>query len=116
LICLLPHVPGGSGKAAVIDLLIEYAHEYCSYLHNFEFTSRTIVVTTMTGVGVTILMGETTHSAAYLNQKRPIEAEQIELWRSTRLLIIDEIPFPSKEDFMELHKKLRQLKQCLHLP
>jgi hypothetical protein len=115
LICLL-HGPGGSGKTAVIDLLMEYAREYCSYLDNFEFTSRTIVVTAMTGVAATILMGETIHSAAYLNQKRPIEAEQVELWQSTRLLIIDEISFASKEDFVELHNKLRQLKQCLHLP
>jgi ABC-type lipoprotein export system ATPase subunit len=34
LICLL-HGPGGSGKTAVIDLLMEYAREYCSYLDNF---------------------------------------------------------------------------------
>lgn len=104
LICLL-HGPGGSGKTAVNDLLMEYAREYCSYLDHFEFTSRTIVVTAMTGVAATILMGETTHSAVYLNQKRPIEAEQVELWQSTRLLIIDEISFASKEDFVELHKK-----------
>jgi len=115
LICLL-HGPGGSGKTAVIDLLMEYAREYCSYLDNFEFTSRTIVVTAMTGVAATILLGETTHSAVYLNQKRPIEAEQVELWAGTRLLIIDEISFASKDDFRELHNKLRQLKQCLHLP
>jgi hypothetical protein len=112
----LLHGPGGSGKTAVIDLLMEYAREYCSYLDNFEFTSRTIVVTAMTGVAATILLGETTHSAVYLNQKRPIEAEQVELWAGTRLLIIDEISFASKDDFRELHNKLRQLKQCLHLP
>ena len=115
LICLL-HGPGGSGKTTVIDLLMEYAREYCSYLDNFEFTSRTIIVTAMTGVAATILLGETTHSAVYLNQKRPIEAEQVELWASTRLLIIDEISFASKEDFAELHNKISQLKQCLHLP
>ena len=116
LICLLHGPGGGSGKTTVIDLLMEYAREYCSYLDNYEFTSRTIIVTAMTGVAATILLGETTHSAVYLNQKRPIEAEQVELWASTRLLIIDEISFASKEDFAELHNKIRQLKQCLHLP
>jgi hypothetical protein len=115
LICLL-HGPGGSGKTAVIDLLMEYAREYCSYLEHFEFTSRTIVVTAMTGVAATILLGQTTHSAVYLNQRRPLEAEQVELWTPTRLLIIDEISFASKDDFVQLHKKLRQLKQCLHMP
>jgi hypothetical protein len=114
LICLL-HGPGGSGKTAVIDLLMEYAREYCSYIDNFEFTSRTIVVTAMTGVAATILLGETTHSAVYLNQKRPLEAEQVELWSSARMLIIDEISFASKDDFTELHRKLRELMQCLEL-
>jgi hypothetical protein len=66
--------PGSSGKAAGIDLLMEYAHEYGSYLDNFEFPSRIIVVTAMTGVAATILMGERTHSPAYLNQKRPTKA------------------------------------------
>ena len=114
LICFL-HGPGGSGKTTVIDLVMKYASEYCSYLDNFEFSSRTILVTAMTGVAATILMGETTHAAVYLNQKKPIEADQVELWSGTRLLIIDEISFASKEDFSELHKKLRRLKQQLTL-
>jgi hypothetical protein len=70
----------------------------------------------MTGVAATLLLGETTHSALYLNQKKSIEPEQVEAWESTRLLIIDEISFASKVDFEEMHKKLRRLKQCLHLP
>ena len=32
------------------------------------------------------------------------------------MLVIDEISFASKDDFKELHNKLRQLKQCPHLP
>jgi len=115
LICLL-HGPGGSGKTTVIDLMMEYAREYCALLDNYEFNSRTIVVTAMTGVAATILLGETTHSAVYLNQQKPIQTEQVELWESTRLLVIDEISFASKEDFAELHRKLRRLKQSMHLP
>ena len=115
LICLL-HGPGGSGKTTVIDLVVEYAREYCDYMEDFQFTSRTIVVTAMTGVAATILLGETTHSAVYLNQKKPLEAEQIECWSETRLLIIDEISFADKGDFVKLHQNLRRLKQCLHRP
>jgi hypothetical protein len=92
---------------------MEHARESCGYLENFDFTSGTIVVKAMTGVAATILMGETTHSAVYINQKRPIEAEQVELWAPTKWLIIDEISFASKEDFVEMHRKL---KQCLHMP
>jgi PIF1-like helicase len=95
---------------------MEYAREYCGYMDNYEFSSRTIILTAMTGVAATILLGETAHSAVYLNQQKPLEAEQIELWESTRLLIIDEISFASKEDFAKLHRKIRQLKQCLHKP
>jgi hypothetical protein len=95
---------------------MEYACEYCNCLGNFHFTLRTIVVTAMTGIVATLLNGTTTHSSVYLNQKRPFEPEQIKLWAPTRLLIIDEISFASKDDFVEMHKKLHQLKQCLHLP
>jgi hypothetical protein len=115
LLCFL-HGPGGSGKTTVIDLMVAYASEYCSFLENYEFTSRTILVTAMTGVAATILLGETTHGAVYLNQKKPIEAEQVELWSATRLLIIDEISFASKDDFTELHNKIRLLKQNKYCP
>ena len=98
----------------MIDLVMKYAKEYCSYLDNYEYSSRTILVTAMTGVATTILMGETTHSAVYLNQKRMIEAHQVEAWTATRLLIIDEISFASRSDFEELHKKIRRLKQQLN--
>ena len=115
LICLL-HGPGGSGKTTVIDLVMEYAREYCSFMENYKFTSRTIVVTAMTGVAATLLLGETTHSAVYLNQKRRMEPEQVEAWEDTRLLIIDEISFASKEDFAKLHCQLRKLKDRIHKP
>ena len=113
LVCLL-HGPGGCGKTAVIDLVVAYSKEYCSYMKDYEFNSRTIVVTAMTGVAATLLLGETTHSALYLNQKKPIEAEQVFVWNETRLLIIDEISFASKEDFVLIHQRLQILKQKLH--
>jgi len=106
--------PGGSGKTTVIDLVRTYAEEYCSYLENFEYSSRTIMVMAMTGVATTILLGKTTHSAVYLNQKKPIEPQQVEFWELTRLLIIDKISFASREDFPNIHKKVRRLKQQLH--
>lgn len=71
LVCLL-HGPGGCGKTTVIDLVVAYGKEYCRYMENYEFTRRTIVVTAMTGVAATLLLGETTHSALYLNQKNPL--------------------------------------------
>ena len=112
LICLM-HGPGGCGKTTVIDLVVEYAREYCSYMEGYEFTSKTIRVTAMTGVAATILLGETIHSAAYLNQRNPLTEKQVDAWEDTRLLIVDEVSFASKEDFATLNQRLRRLKQRL---
>ena len=68
LICCL-HGPAGSGKSTVIELVLLYAKEYCSYLPNVIFCRKTIVVTAMTGVTATLICGETTHGALFLNQK-----------------------------------------------
>jgi hypothetical protein len=76
LICLL-HGPAGCGKTTIIDLLIEYAREYCNYLSENAFTTNTIVVTAMSGVAATLLMGETTHSAIQLNKKKTLLARQL---------------------------------------
>ena len=66
---LFLHGPGGSGKSTVIDLVLSYAENYCKMYENFAFTSRTIVITGLLGVTATLILGETTHSALYLNQK-----------------------------------------------
>ena len=110
LICCL-HGPAGSGKSTVIELVLLYEQEYCSYLPNVMFYHSTIVVTTMTGVAATLICGETTHGALFLNQKHEIEPEQIELWVDTHLLIIDEISFASKTSFQMMHKQSGKLKQ-----
>ena len=110
LICCL-HGPAGSGKSTVIELVSLYAQEYCLYLPNVMFCHNTIVVTAMTGVTATLICGETTHGALFLNQKREIEPEQIELWADTHLLIIDEISFVSKSNFQMMHKQLGKLTQ-----
>ena len=65
----------------------------------------------MTGVAATLLLGETTHSALHLNQKKPLTREQCEIWEGTRLVVIDEISFASKIDIDEIHDKTRYLRQ-----
>ena len=85
-------------------------------MEDYTFNSRTIVVTAMLGVAATLLLGETTHSAVYLNRRKRLEAEDIELWADTRLLVVDEISFASKQEFKKLHENLCTLKQQLHLP
>ena len=53
LICCM-HGPAGCGKSTVIELVMEYAREYCPFLPHVTFTARMIVVTAMTGVAATI--------------------------------------------------------------
>jgi Helitron helicase-like domain at N-terminus/PIF1-like helicase len=111
LICFL-HGPGGSGKTAVINLLLLYAHSFCKLLWaDFDPSERVIVVTALTGVAATLLNGETTHSALYLNQRKPITREQVEIWFATKMVIIDEISFASKADITLINSKLGKLKQ-----
>jgi hypothetical protein len=115
LICFL-HGPAGSGKTAVINLTVAYCRSYCMLLsEGLRNHNRAVIITAMTGVAATLLCGETTHSAVYLNQKKPISSEQVELWLNTRLLIIDEISFASKNEIQLLHKQLNQLKQQMHV-
>ena len=105
------HGAAGSGKTTVIDLVIEYAREYCSCFENYKFTSRTIVVTAMTGVAATLLGGETTHSALHLFQTKELDYEAIECWEDTKMVIIDEISFASSDDITKIDDRLRVLKQ-----
>ena len=109
LVCFL-HGPGGSGKSAVIDLLMEYAKLYCTNVEE-EFNQYTIVVTALSGVAATIINGRTVHSATHMNKNlRNIPPEEKEKWKHTRLLIIDEISFASKEDLQKIARRVRFLK------
>ena len=92
LVCLL-HGPGGSGKSTVINMVQAYAKSYCEELCH-PYTSRTIIVTAMSGVAATLLHGETCHSVFGLNWKSLTEEEK-DLMADTRLVIVDEVSFAS---------------------
>ena len=109
------HGPGGAGKSAVVDLVILYCREFCNNL-NFPFTSQTVVVTALTGVAATILLGETTHRAVHINCQREFTAEDLEDWKETRLLIIDEVSFAAPKIFQKLDENLRVLRSELFEP
>ena len=101
MICLL-HGAGGSGKSTVINLVQAYAKSYCESIGH-PYTSRTIVVTAMSGVAATLLHGETTHKLLGLNRSG-ITSDEQDAWADTRLLIIDEISFASRKDFEKMHE------------
>ena len=99
------HGPGGSGKSTAIDLVLAYVKEYCKLYKDFRFTSRTIVITAFSAVAASLILGETTHSALHLNNKT-VTPEQIELWQTTRLVIIDEISFANQNNFEKIDKHM----------
>ena len=105
--------PGGSGKSTLIDLVMIYAQQFCDLL-GYPFTKNTIVISAMSGVAATLLHGRTTHSSCCLYRKPT--TDDINAWTETRMLVVDEISFGSKEDFENLDKKLRFLKHNLDEP
>jgi hypothetical protein len=99
---------GGSGKSLVINSVLAYAKAFCKGLE-VPFTSRTIVVTALTGVAATMIGGETIHKAARL-MKRTISNDDIQEWAETRMVIVDEISFSSKKELNLLNDRLCKLK------
>ena len=104
---MLLHGPGGSGKSAVIELVTQYARGFCEML-DCPFTSNTIAITAMSGVAATLLGGQTLHTKCCLC-KHTLTAEDMEQFRHTRLLIVDEVSFASWEELRDLHRVLREL-------
>ena len=101
---MMLHGPGGSGKSTVINLLREYAKEFCNLL-KVPFTKQTIVTTAMSGVAATLLFGETMHRACDLCRK--VTQNDVDSWKNSRMLIIDEISFASIGDLLKLQQKLQ---------
>ena len=108
--------PGGSGKSHVIQNILEYAKQFTALI-GVCFSNKTIVVTALTGVAATSILGETLHSACHIIMNGTVRAgldnntEAHEDWKETKMVIVDEISFASKKLLSALSKSLPQLKQ-----
>ena len=85
--------PGGTGKSKVIHAVICYCKELCENA-GIPFNKNTIVVTALTGAAAVSIFGETTHAACCLNRK--VQSQDIDTWKGTLMVIIDEISFASE--------------------
>jgi hypothetical protein len=109
---------GGSGKSHVINNVLAYASKFCSNIDQ-PFDKRTIVVTAMTGVAATSILGETAHSAMCLNISGGVQSKLsnakgkdiIDKWKNARFVILDEISFANQSTLKSIIKALEILKQ-----
>ena len=111
---VLLHGPGGTGKSHVIKHVITYAKQFMTNM-NCIFDKRTIVVTALTGSAAVSIRGETTHSAACLNNRK-IPESKIAEYKGTYMFICDEISFAGQSLPKKLNSNLNRFmeKDNLH--
>ena len=100
---------GGTGKSEVIKAFV-YFVESISKFFDWNYDSDVIKVTAYTGAAACqIPNGKTLHSTVCL-QARSITEDNINSWKSTQMLIIDEVSFLSEHLFEKTDKHMRILK------
>jgi hypothetical protein len=100
---------GGSGKSNVISAFFAYCKEFCKNL-GAHFDSRTIIITAITGVAATSIMGETTSKALGLT-KTSFDYDFIKKYANTRMVLIDEISFCKGKELEDLDRSLKIVKE-----
>jgi hypothetical protein len=98
----------GAGKSAVINSVKAYAARFTAML-GLPFTRYTIRLSAMTGTAATEIGGETLHSVAHLMGNHTINNDDINKWKNTRILIIDEISFINYGDLRKLDRNMKGL-------
>ena len=87
---------GGTGKSEVIKAFVFFAKNICK-LFKWNYDSDTVKITALTGTAACqIPNGKTLHSQACLNVKK-IGHTSIDSWKSTKMLIIDEVSFMDED-------------------
>ena len=101
---------GGTGKSEVVKAFV-YFVENISYFFGWNYDSDTVKITALTGAAACqIPNGKTIHNQACLNSKKITQAN-VDCWKSTKMLIIDEISFMNEDTLEKLDKNLRLLKE-----
>ena len=101
---------GGTDKSEVIKAFIYFAKNI-SILFGWNYDTDVIKVTALTGAAACeIPDGRTMHSQACLPSTK-ITKSKIESWKSTKMLVIDEVSFLDEENLQKLDKNMRKLKE-----
>ena len=102
---------GGTGKSEVIKAFVEFV-EGISIFFDWNYNSDVIKVSAYTGAAACqIPNGRTLHSTVSLGSPKCIGPGMIDSWKSTQMLIIDEVSFLSEPLFEKTDKHMRMLKE-----
>ena len=112
--------PGGVGKSHVIKIIQSDMKKLLRLSNRIKPTDVTVLVTAPTGVAAFNVDGMTIHSALLLKVTRkrsgepPLTFEKLNTLRSKlenlTLLIIDEISMVGSDMFLDIHRRLNELK------
>ena len=101
---------GGSGKSRVVKAVVEYCKTLYGNL-GLPFTRKTILVTAITGAAAVEINGETAHSGLHLNKHEKSIFNLAEDYNETLLVIIDEISFMKKTEYLKALRNISILKK-----
>ena len=112
--------PGGVGKSHIIKIILSDMKKLLRLSNRIKPTDVTVLVTAPTGVAAFNVDGMTIHSALLLKVTRsrsgepPLAFEKLNTLRSKlenlTLLIIDEISMVGSEMFLDIHRRLNEIK------
>ena len=102
---------GGTGKSEVIKAFVEFA-KGISFFFIWNYNSNVIKVSAYTCATICqIPNGRTLYSIAGLRGTKSLSEEMIDSWKSTQMLIIDEVSFLSEHLLKKTDKNIRLLKE-----
>ena len=100
-------------KSEVIKAFVAFA-KGISYVFGWNYDNDTVKITALTGAAACeIPNGRTLHSQACLSNNKITKGAK-ESWKSTKILIIDEISFLDEDNMKILDKHMRKLKENDH--
>lgn len=102
---------GGTGKSEVIKAFIEFVKGIRIFF-DWNYDDDVIQVSAYTGAAVCqIPNGKTLHSTVGLMGPNKLTQEKIDSWKSTMMLIIDEVSFLSEHILQKADKHMKVLKE-----
>ena len=101
---------GGTGESEVIKAFVEFVRGI-SMIFGWNYDTDVVKITALTGAAACqIPNGKTLHSTACLFSTR-IGKESLQSWKSTKVIVIDEVSFFDEENLKKIDRNMKKLKQ-----